>query len=77
MAFALLCLFVVLAAFALLLVFTIRTGISAIPTTPRVAAAMFDLIPAGTRGVIYELGSGWGNLALGLAKRFPDCPVVA
>lgn len=67
----------VLAALALLLVYTVRTGISPVPTTPRVAAAMFALIPPDTRGVIYELGSGWGNLALALAKRFPDCPVVA
>lgn len=77
MGVALLCLFVLLKAFALLLVFTVRTGISPVPTTPRVASAMFDLIPAGTRGVIYELGSGWGNLARGLAKRFPAASVVA
>jgi hypothetical protein len=77
MAFALLSLVLVLAAFALLLVYTVRTGISPVPTTPRVAAAMFALVPPETRGVIYELGSGWGNLASGLAKRFPDCPVVA
>ncbi len=77
MAFALLSLVLVLAAFAVLLVYTVRTGISPVPTTPRVAAAMFALIPTETRGVIYELGSGWGNLASGLAKRYPDCPVVA
>lgn len=77
MGVALLCLFVLLKAFALLLVFTVRTGISPVPTTPRVASAMFDLIPAGSRGVIYELGSGWGSLARGLAKRFPAASVVA
>ncbi len=77
MAFALLSLVLILAAFALLLAYTLRAGISPVPTTPRVAAAMFALIPTESRGVIYELGSGWGNLASGLAKRFPDCPVVA
>jgi hypothetical protein len=77
MAFALLSLVLVLAAFALLLAYTLRTGISPVPTTPRVAAAMFALIPTESQGVIYELGSGWGTLASGLAKRFPDCPVVA
>lgn len=76
MAYALLALVVVVAAIALLLVYTVKTGISPVPTTPRVAAAIFALIPADTRGVVYELGSGWGNLAFGLARRFPLCSVV-
>ena len=77
MAFALLSLLVVLAAFALLLAYTIRTGISPVPTTPRVAAAMLDLVPALPPGRVYELGAGWGNLALALARRFPERRVVA
>jgi hypothetical protein len=82
MTFALLCLVSVLAAFALLLVYTIRTGISPVPTTPRVAAEIFescppeDLIPAEAGGAVYELGSGWGHLALALARRFPERAVV-
>ena len=82
MAFALLALFVVLAAFALLLGYTIRTGISPVPTTPRVAAEIFaacppeSLIPAETGAAVYDLGSGWGQLALALARRFPDRSVV-
>ncbi len=82
MAFALLSLILVLAAFALMLGYTIRTGISPVPTTPRVAAEIFavcrpeTLIPLEAGGVVYELGSGWGNLAMALAKRFPDRAVV-
>ncbi len=82
MAFALLSLILVLAAFALLLGYTIRTGISPVPTTPRVAAEIFaasppeSLIPPEAGGVVYELGSGWGNLAMALAKRFPERAVV-
>lgn len=82
MAFALLSLVLVLAALALLLGYTIRTGISPVPTTPRVAAEIFaasppeSLIPSESGGVVYELGSGWGNLAIALAKRFPERAVV-
>jgi len=82
MAFALLSLVLVLAAFALMLGYTIRTGISPVPTTPRVAAEIFaacppeSLIPPEAGNVVYELGSGWGNLAMALAKRFPERAVV-
>jgi len=82
MTFALLTLVSVLAAFALLLAYTIRTGISPVPTTPRVAAEIFEscppesLIPAESGGAVYELGSGWGHLALALAQRFPERAVV-
>ncbi len=82
MVLALLSLVLVLAAFALLLGYTIRTGISPVPTTPRVAAEIFALCPHETLlppvagGVVYELGSGWGNIAMALAERFPTRAVV-
>ena len=76
MAFAVLSLVTVLVAFALLLVTTIRTSISPVPTTPRVAAAMLDLVSDLPPGGIYELGAGWGNLARTLARRFPERRVV-
>ncbi len=66
----------VLALNLLLLVYTWITGISPVPTTPRVADAMLALVPALERGTIYELGSGWGSLAFALARRFPDRPVI-
>ena len=72
----------VLAAFALLLGYTIRTGISPVPTTPKVADEIFaaippeGLVPPAPQGTVYELGSGWGGLALALARRFPDRAVV-
>ena len=82
MTLALLSLVLVLVATALLLGYTIRTGISPVPTTPRMAAEIFILCPPGSLlqqtagGVVYELGSGWGNLAIALAKRFPERAVV-
>jgi hypothetical protein len=81
MAFGLFMLVLVLTAFAVLLGYTIRTGISPVPTTPRVAAEIFaasraERLPLDAGGTVYELGSGWGHLALALAGRFPDRAVV-
>ena len=77
MVFAWTVLVVVAAAIAVLLAYTVRTGISPVPTTPRVARAMVDLVPADNEGSIYELGSGWGNLAARFARAFPERRVVA
>lgn len=67
----------VLIAAGLVLVYTLITGISPLPTMPRAKAAMFDLLPSDLDGMIYELGSGWGTLAFPLARRYPGCRVVA
>ncbi len=77
MVFALLSLALVLTVFVLLLAYSVRTGISPVPTTPRVAEALLALVPEIPPGTVYELGSGWGNLAVALARRFPDRPVMA
>ena len=62
---------VVLAVIAVTLAYTLITGISPVPTTPRVARAMLALLPDDVGGTIYELGAGWGTLALALARRYP------
>jgi Methyltransferase small domain len=59
-----------------LVVWSIKNGISPMPTSPKVKAGMFSLLPADFRGKIYELGSGWGTLAIPLAKKFPLCQIV-
>jgi hypothetical protein len=57
---------------------TLRLGISPMPTTPAVRAAMLELLAAPPGGgPIHELGCGWGGLALALAARFPERTVVA
>ena len=38
---------------------------------------MLQVLPVGWKGKIYELGSGWGGLALRLSKKYPDAEVVA
>ncbi len=67
----------VLTAIVAILVYTLITGVPPVPTTPRVRATMMALVPDDFRGIIYELGAGWGGLAFSLARRFPDCRIVA
>jgi len=59
---------------------TIRTGSSPVPTSSNVRRTMLALLPARLPevdgGRIYELGSGWGGMAVALARRYPDRPVV-
>ncbi len=69
-------LFAALAAIALIFIYALRTGMPPTPTSPRVRAAMLDMLPDALNGTIVELGSGWGGLAVALARRFPDCRVV-
>lgn len=56
---------------------SLRNGISPMPTSPKVKQCLLAHLPhLENRGVIYELGSGWGTLAFPLAERFPDYPVI-
>jgi len=58
--------------------YTIRNGISPMPTGLRVQRAIFDVLQnIDPDGVVVELGSGWGTLASGIARRFPSCRVTA
>lgn len=71
----------VLLAIGLTLVYTVKTGISPVPTSPRVRDKMLAMIPperlaALERGRLFDLGSGWGTLAFALAKRFPEAQVT-
>jgi len=67
----------ILAVIAMIGFHTLTTGISPVPTSPRVRAALLALLPPGLDGVIIEAGSGWGGLAFALAKRYPGARVHA
>ena len=67
---------VVLVVIAVVFAYTMKTGISPVPTSPRVKRAVLKSVPDDMHGTVYELGSGWGTLAIPLAKRFPDRAVV-
>lgn len=56
---------------------TLRTGISPMPTAPRVRRQLLSLFNANEEGTVLELGSGWGTLAFALADRCPRARVVA
>ncbi|MBJ6763795.1 SAM-dependent methyltransferase [Myxococcaceae bacterium JPH2] len=66
-----------LAGLGSIVVYTLRTGISPMPTSPGVRREVLALVPPDTRGVVLELGAGWGTLAFALADRCPQAQVVA
>lgn len=75
---------VVLALLALLLggvlsivFYTLRTGISPMPTLGKVRRQLLPLLPPELEGTVLELGAGWGTLAFALADRCPRARVVA
>lgn len=51
---------------------TIRNGISPMPTSAKVKRCLLENLPEIKNGNIYELGSAWGTLAFPIAKKFPD-----
>jgi len=57
--------------------YTLRTGISPMPTLPAARRTLLEALPASVPGTVHELGAGWGGLALRLARRYPDAPVAA
>ena len=57
--------------------YTIRYGISPMPSSAKAKSRMLESIPLDTKGIIYELGSGWGSIALPLSSRFPNCIIRA
>ncbi len=64
-------------AIGLTLAYTLRTGISPVPTTPRVRRTLLEGLPRELgEGTIFELGCGWGSLAVPLARAYPGHPVV-
>lgn len=67
----------VLLAIGLVFFSTIVTGASPLPSSPLVRETMLSVLPIRLDGPIYELGAGWGGLAIALARRYPDQPVRA
>jgi len=71
---------IVLLVIALIFGSTVLTGISPVPTSPRVRRTMMAALPGRLPGEsearIYELGSGWGGMAFELAGRYPNHQVI-
>jgi trans-aconitate methyltransferase len=71
-------LFVTLFALAALLivVWSLLNGIGPMPSTRRQRKALLQCLPKSLNGTAYELGSGWGTLALAVARQHPGCSIV-
>lgn len=54
---------------------TIRYGISPMPSNQQAQIAMLSLIPEDPPEYMIDLGTGWGNFAYQLAKRYPQTTV--
>jgi hypothetical protein len=65
-----------LSILASVVIWSLRNGISPMPTSPKAKKQLLLLLPDDVQGTIYELGSGWGTLLVPLARKYPDCDVV-
>jgi hypothetical protein len=59
-----------------LLYYTLKNGISPMPTSSKVRETLLKHFPEIEKGKIIDLGSGWGNLIFPLAKKFPSCQII-
>lgn len=69
-----------LVSFVSIIYWTIKNGISPMPTSPKVKKAFLQIIeksiPKDLNGDIYELGSGFLTLGLPLARIFPNNKII-
>lgn len=47
------------------------------PTSHKMREALSKSLPEFSEANIIELGSGWGNLAFLLSKKYPNCSIIA
>lgn len=67
--------FVLLVA-ATILWSTVRYGMPPMPSLGTARRAMLEMAGEPGQSQIVDLGSGWGNLAVTFARRYPQCQVV-
>jgi hypothetical protein len=60
-----------------IVLYTIRIGISPMPSSARSREAILSLLDDCDGSRLVELGSGWGNLLIPIARRYPDKEIVA
>lgn len=61
-----------------IVIYSYRTGISPMPTSPKAKRCLSDNLPMDlqSHGRIYELGSGWGTLVFALSKKYKNHVVI-
>ena len=77
MFFDYLILVLVISGIFLCLYYSWLTGISPVSSTFKSRKKLIRTVSPDQKGLIYELGAGWGALAFPLAKRCPESKVVA
>jgi hypothetical protein len=65
------------AAAVLIVAYSLRVGITPMPSSGAARQRILELIPADLGGTILELGAGWGGLAVALSRCFPAAQIVA
>ena len=55
--------------------YTLRFGISPMPSSSDVRKELLNFLPPLDSGPIYELGSGFGTLAIPLAQQYPNLQI--
>jgi len=69
-------LFFVVCSFFSLIYYTIRLGISPMPTSLRVLRVVDTVLPERLEGTVVEMGSGWGHVAFFLACKYKKSKVI-
>ncbi len=55
---------------------SLRNGISPMPTARKVKRTLLKVLPRDINGPIYELGSGWGTLLEPLYRLYPNQQII-
>ncbi len=55
---------------------SMKTGISPMPSTGNACQAMLAATKNSGKGPVADLGSGWGNLVIALARKYPDREII-
>ncbi len=55
---------------------SMKTGISPMPSTGKACKAMLAATENSGKGPVADLGSGWGNLVVALARKYPDREII-
>ncbi|ATX79089.1 Methyltransferase small domain-containing protein [Mariprofundus aestuarium] len=56
--------------------FTLKTGISPMPSSGKVCRCILKASEQASEGTIIDLGCGWGGMAFALARKYPDRQVI-
>ena len=56
--------------------FTLKTGISPMPSSGKACRSILKASEQASEGTIIDLGSGWGTLSFALARKYPERRVI-